>query len=131
MKNYLDGFEVARNVAGKTDPIITRYMHSSVILDRHGKIIATGRNHFAGGLVDTGEGIINKTIHSEINALTKVNIRRLKGATIINYAKTNVASILARPCVNCWPVLAKLEFRKIFYTERGSIDQPTWVEEYF
>lgn len=131
MKNYLDGFEVARNIAGKTDPQITRYLHSSVLLDKRGRIIATGVNHYAGGLVDTGDGIINKSIHSEIHALTKVNIRRLDGAVLINYAKTNVASILSRPCDNCWAVLNKLGLRKVFYSTRSDLTKPRWVEEYF
>jgi tRNA(Arg) A34 adenosine deaminase TadA len=131
MKNHLDGFEVARKAAGKTDPIITRYLHASVLLDRRGKIIAVGRNHFAGGQVDTGDGIIDKSMHSEIDALRKVNIRRLNGAVIINYARTNVASNLARPCPNCWTVLKKLGLRKVFFSIRSELDIPIWVEEYF
>ena len=127
-----DAFEIARS---KTDDaVVTKYQHSSVILDRKGRVISTGKNHWAGNLViadDDADKTIKKTVHAEINALTKVNIRRLRGATIINYAKTNVASNNARPCENCWPILKKLGFRKVFYSVRSPLDKPVWKEEYF
>lgn len=128
-----DPFEVARNLSinFRTAPQVTRYFHSSVILDRKGKIIGQGVNHFRGNIISTPEGPIQKTIHSEIHALEKVNIRRLEGATIVNYGKTNVASILSRPCDNCWAILQKLGFRKVFYTVRADIHKPLWKEEYF
>ena len=132
MRNNADPFELARSIAGRTSPIVTRYLHSSVLLDRKGRIIATGRNHFSGKIVlDVDNAEINKTIHSEIHCLTRVNIRRLSDAVVINYARTNVASIMARPCSNCWAVLTKLGVKKVFYTIRGDINQPTWKEEYF
>ena len=126
-----DPFEVARNTARSADGQVTRYKHGSVILDKKGRTIGTGRNHFRGLIIDTDEGPINKTIHSEVHALERVNIRRLDDAVIINYAQTNVASILARPCDNCWAVLKKLGFRKVFYTVRSDLDKPLWKEEYF
>lgn len=131
MKSYLDGFELARKITDKSDPIITRYLHGSVVLDRRGRVIATGRNHFAGGTVDTGEGIIPKSIHAEVHALTRLNIRRLNDATMINYSRTKVASNLARPCDNCWAILEKLGFKKVFYSIRSDLNKPKWQEEYF
>lgn len=124
-----DAFDIAKNATKNSEPIITRYRHSSVILDRKGRIISVGRNHYTGKVIHTDEGPIKKTIHSEIHALTQVNIRRLEGATIINYARTNVASILAKPCPNCNEVLKKLGFKKVFYTVRSELDKPKWVEE--
>ena len=126
-----DPFDIARDIAGRTHPQVTRYLHSSVISDRKGRVIGVGRNYFAGLVIDTEEGPISRTVHSEIHALSRVNIRRLEGAVIYNYAKTNVASILARPCGNCWAILRKLGFRKVFYTIRGPIDTPLWKEERF
>lgn len=132
MKNLREPKEVARLIAGRTDPQVTKYFHSSVILDRQGRVIATGVNHFSGKFIFLeGEGELDKTVHSEVHALQKVNIRRLDGAVIINYAKTNVASILARPCENCWTILAKLGFKKVFYTTRSDLTKPLWVEERF
>lgn len=129
----MDAFDLARVTANKSNSSgVTRYQHSSVILDRKGRTIASGRNHFAGLIIETDDGNeINKTVHSEVHALTKVNIRRLNGATVINYARTNVAAILARPCPNCWAMLKKLGFKKVFYTERSDLDKPVWVEERF
>jgi len=133
MSRYRDPFDAARNIAGRTDPQVTRYRHASVILDTEGRIIGTGVNHFRGKIVQSieGDGLIDKTIHSEVHALEKVNIRRLDNAVIINYARTNVASILARPCPNCWAVLKHLGFKKVFYTTRSDLVKPTWVEERF
>lgn len=131
MKQYLDAFEVARDTSKKASASNTKYRHSSVIVDRKGRIISTGRNYFAGNTVDTGEDIIDKSVHSEIHALSKVDIRRLDGAVIVNHARTNVASILARPCQNCWPILKKLGFKKVFYSTRSDSDNPEWKEEYF
>lgn len=125
----MDPFDTARSAATRASPIVTRYHHSSVILDRKGKVIAVGRNHYKGEWVYTDEGPIKKTVHSEIHALTQVNIRRLDGATMINYAKTNVAAILARPCDSCYAVLRKLGFKKVFYTVRSDIHKPLWREE--
>lgn len=129
---YHDAFDLARKTAGKTDPQITRYRHASVILDRRGRVIATGVNHWRGKIIYVeSEGLLNKTIHSEVHALEKVNIRRLGDAVIINYARTEVASILARPCLNCWSVLKRLGFRKVFYSVRSDLTRPVWVEERF
>lgn len=129
---YHDPFDTARNIAGRTDPQITRYRHASVILDRRGRIIGQGVNHWRGRIIYVQtEGLLNKTIHSEVHALERVNIRRLDDATIINYARTEVASILARPCENCWAVLKRLGFKKVFYTVRSDLAKPTWVEERF
>lgn len=131
-QDQMDAFDRARVTAAKSNSSgVTRYQHSSVILDRKGRTIASGRNHFAGLIIETEEGEINKTVHSEVHALTKVNIRRLSGATMVNYARTNVAAILARPCPNCWTMLKKLGFTKVFYTERSDLDKPVWVEERF
>lgn len=125
----MDAFDKAKAVANKADPIVTSYLHSSVILDRKGRIIGVGKNNFAGRVIDTPDGPIKKTIHSEVDALRKVDIRRLEGATIINYARTNVAAIMARPCENCLAVLKKLGFTKVFYTVRSDLDKPLWREE--
>lgn len=129
----MDAFDLARVTATKSNSSgVTRYQHSSVILDRKGRIIASGRNHFAGLVIESEEGTeINKTVHSEVHALTKVNIRGLNGATVVNYARTNVAAILARPCSNCWTMLKKLGFKKTFYTVRSDLNKPMWVEERF
>lgn len=127
----MDAFDTARNAAQRATPIVTRYLHSSVLLDRKGKVISVGRNHYAGEVLQTDEGPIHKTVHSEIHALYQVNVRRLEGATIINYACTNVASILARPCDSCWAILKKLGFKKVFYTTRSSLTEPLWKEELF
>jgi tRNA(Arg) A34 adenosine deaminase TadA len=132
MSRTPDFFDIARDTAAKSDARVTKYQHASVILDRKGRVIATGKNHFAGLIIETEDGgLINKTIHSEVHALQKVNIRRLTGATIINYGRTNVAAILSRPCDNCWAILAKLGFSKVIYTVRSSIDKPLWREESF
>ncbi len=128
---YQDAFDIARDTAEKSAPIVTRYQHSSVILDRRGRIIASGRNHFAGLVINTSSGLINKTIHAEVHALSKVNIRRLDNATIINYGRTNIAAILSRPCDNCWTILEKLGFAKVFYTVRSDLQKPLWREESF
>ena len=131
---FTDPFDVAKNIAGRTDPIVTRYFHSSVLLDRRGRIISTGRNHFTGSIitaVDSENDFIAKTIHSEVHALSRVNIRRLAGATIINYARTNVSSILSRPCPNCWRILEKLGLKKVFYSTLSDMLTPSWQEEYF
>jgi deoxycytidylate deaminase len=127
-----DAFERARKAATHSSASVTRYSHSSVILDRNWKIIATGKNHFAGKVIETGDGhAIDKTIHSEVNALSKVNIRRLRGAILINYSRTNVASNLSRPCDNCWAILSKLGLAKVFYSVRSDLNKPIWVEERF
>lgn len=126
-----DAFETARLLANKSDPLVTRYIHASVILDRKGRIIGQGKNHYRGKMILSDEGTyISKTVHSEVHALEKVDIRRLNGATMINYGRTNVAAILSRPCNNCLAILKKLGFRKIFYTIRSDIINPRWQEEY-
>lgn len=129
MSRYRDPFDSARKIAGKTDPQVTNYFHSSVILDRRGRIISSGVNHFTGNSITVDDEPLSKTIHSEIHALRKVNIRRLSGATMINYARTNVSSNLARPCPSCWAILKKLGFRKIFYSTRSPLDSINWKEE--
>lgn len=131
MSRYRDPFDVAKKIAGKTDPQVTRYLHSAVILDRKGRIIGTGVNHYVGGLVtayDTGLPL-EKTVHAEIHALQKVGIRKLQGATMINYMRTNVASALSKPCPNCMAIIQKLGFRKLYYSVRSDLDNPTWKEE--
>lgn len=126
-----DAFDIAKAAAIKSSPLVTRYLHSSVILDRKGRVIAVGKNHFTGKMVMSDDGHpIKKTIHSEVHALNQVNIRRLDGATIINYARTNVASNMARPCGNCLIILRKLGFKKMFYSVRSSLAKPIWIEEY-
>ena len=131
MNRYVDPFDKARKLAGKTDPVVTGYYHSSVILDRKGRIISTGVNHFNGHqIIVPSEGEIDKTIHSEVHALTKVNIRRLNDAVMINYARTNVRTIMSRPCATCWAILTKLGFRKVIYSVRSaSLESPIWKEE--
>lgn len=131
MSRYRDPFDLAKKLAGKTDPIVTNYYHSSVILDREGRIIGSGVNHYNGKSITIPEGILAKSIHSEIHALRKVDIRRLNGATIINYAKTKVATNGSRPCANCWEILSKLGFRKVFYSVRSDLAKPVWIEEKF
>lgn len=133
MSRYRDPFDVAKKLAGKTDPQVTRYMHSSVILDREGRIIGTGVNHFTGEsiIADDTNLPLDKTIHSEIHALRKVGIRKLQGATIINYSRTNVATNLSYPCPNCYAILKKLGFRKMFYSVRSDLVIPMWQEERF
>lgn len=128
----IDSFDIAKRATKKSNPSVTKYRHASVILDKKGRIIAVGRNHWAGHTLEIDEGgTINKTVHSEIDALRRVNIRRLSGATIINYARTRVSSNEARPCVNCWPLLKKLGFTKVFYSIRSDLSKPVWVEEKF
>lgn len=128
-----DPFDKARKIAGKTKPGITHYFHSSVILDRNGNMIGSGVNHWAGKQIYVpAEGYIDKTVHSEAHALTKVNIRRLNGAVIINYARTNVRTILSRPCPTCWEILKKLGFRKVIYSTEGfGFKSTSWQEEWF
>lgn len=129
---YRDPFDLARQIAKNSDPKVTRYLHASVILDRKGRIIGTGKNHFIGGRVLTEEGVyIDKTVHSEAHALRQVDIRRLDDAVIINYGRTNTSAILSRPCANCWTILSKLGFKKVFYTTRSNLMKPLWVEEKF
>lgn len=133
MSRYRDPFDVAKKIAGRTDPIVTDYLHSSVIMDKNGKIISTGVNHFAGSIItadDTGLPL-EKTVHSEVHALTKVGVRKLQGATIINYGRTNVATNLSKPCPNCMAILSKLGFRKLYYSTRSNLDNPIWQEERF
>jgi len=129
-----DVFEICRHTADKSSPLVTRYAHASVILDNKARIISKGKNYWSGKFIQADDEIdkqIKKTVHSEIDALSKVNVRRLDGAIIINYARTNVASNLSKPCDNCWAVLKKLGFRKVFYSIRSQLDKPTWREEYF
>lgn len=131
MSRFYDPFEKARKLAGKTDPQVTRYLHSSVILDRQGRIIGTGVNHYTGSKViadDTGLPL-NKTIHSEIAALHKVGIRKLGGATMINYARTKVATNMAYPCPICMTLIKQLGFRKLMYSVRSGLKNPLWKEE--
>jgi len=133
MSRYRDPFDLARHIAGRTDPIITRYLHSAVIISRRGDVIGTGVNHFRGRnvFVESENNWLDKTVHAEVHALSKVNIRWLSDAVVISYARTNVASILARPCPNCWEMLKHLGFRKVFYSTRSELDKPVWREEKF
>ena len=119
-----DVFEMARKAANRACPMmITRYRHASVILDRKGRVIATGVNYYEGGI---------KTVHSEFHALHQVDVRKLDGAVIVNYARTGAHTILARPCErSCWPILRKLGFKKVIYTEPSPLAAPLWREEFF
>ena len=126
-----DVFELARKAAEKSSPQVTKYRHSSIIIDRTGKILSTGYNHFAGKRIQIEDSIINKTIHSEAHALTKVNLKKLDNSVIINYGRTNISAILSRPCPNCWTILKKLGFKKMFYTVRSDLKKSLWKEEYF
>jgi tRNA(Arg) A34 adenosine deaminase TadA len=129
---YRDPFDLARQIADSANPRTTRYLHGSVILDRRGRIIGTGKNHFVGKKILSEDGVyIDKTVHSEAHALQRVDIRRLDDAVIINYGRTNVSAILARPCPTCWAILKKLGFKKVFYTIRSDLKKPVWVEERF
>lgn len=133
MSRYRDPFDVAKKLAGKTDPQVTKYMHSSVILDREGRIISTGVNHFNGLSItadDTGYPL-DKTVHAEAHALTKIGVRKLHGATIINYGRTKVATNPSYPCGSCYAILKKLGFRKLWYSIRSELDTPKWQEERF
>jgi tRNA(Arg) A34 adenosine deaminase TadA len=129
MSRYRDPFDAAKKLAGKTDPQVTHYLHSSVIVDRNGRIIGQGVNHYEGNEIIIDGEPLDRCIHSEIHALRKVGIRKLSGAVMINYARTNIATNMSRPCPNCHAVLKKLGFRKIFYSVRSDIDNPEWKEE--
>lgn len=134
MRTLSDAFDLVKSAAAKHDPQITKYKHTAAIVSRKGQLIATGRNNYQGGQVVTPEGILEKTIHAEIDALYKVSIRKLGGAILVSYARTEVSAVLARPCENCWSVLKKLGFKKVFYTVFISgydADNPTWREEQF
>lgn len=126
-----DAFDIARRIAGTTDPQVTHYLHSTVIVSRRGQIIAKGRNHWRGQIISTAEGPIRRTIHSEVHALEQVNIRRLTDAIVINYCRTAAHTLLARPCDNCWSILQNLGLKKIFYSVRSELDRPLWKEERF
>ncbi len=127
--SYLDAFEVARVTAAKHNPSITKYKHAAVLVSRKGQIIAVGRNYFDGKKVKTDEGVLSRTVHAEINALNKINIRRLDGSVLISFGRTNASIILARPCQNCFAVLKKLGIRKMFYTLSSILNEPIWKEE--
>lgn len=128
---YRDPFDLARQVAYSADPKTTRYLHGSVILDRKGRVIGTGKNHFTGRKILLEGAYVDKTVHSEAHALRRVDIRRLENAVIINYARTKTSAILARPCPTCWAILRNLGFKKVFYTQRSPLMKPIWVEERF
>lgn len=126
-----DPFDLVKQITGRTHPIVTRYLHGSVILDRNGRIISWGQNHFAGRVIRIDDGgLVSKTVHSEVHALSKVNIRGLSGATIINYGKTNVRSILSKPCANCNVIIRQLGFKKLFYSLESPLNSPVWKEVY-
>lgn len=134
MRTLSDAFEVVKNAAAKNDPLVTKYRLAAAIVTRKGQLIATGRNNYQGGIVQTPDGPLDKTIHAEIDALFKVSIRRLQGAVIVVYGRTDASTITSRPCDNCWKVLKKLGFKKVFYTiyvEGVGADNPTWREENF
>ena len=128
---YRDPFDLARQMAYAAEPRTTRYLHGSVILDRKGRIIGTGKNHFIGRQILLEGAYVDKTVHSEAHALRRVDIRRLDDAVMINYGRTATSAILARPCSTCWSILKKLGFKKVFYTERSPLLKPVWVEERF
>jgi deoxycytidylate deaminase len=130
-KHLIDAFSLAANACEDSRPGISRYRHGSVILDSKNRVIAVGRNYWAGTEVITKDSRIKKTVHSEINALTKVNIRRLRGSTVVNFARTNQNVVLSRPCPSCWAVLKKLGIQKVFYTEFSDLTRPLWREERF
>lgn len=131
-----DAFDIAKvlaeKVATSSAPLVTRYKHSAVILDRNNKIISKAKNYFAGTSIVSEEGTdIDKTVHAEIAALAKVNIRRLEGATIIICGRTKVRYIRSAPCASCHAVLKKLKVRKMFYTLMSQLDTPIWAEGIF
>lgn len=132
-----DAFDKAVKATKDTDAIVTKYRHSSIILDREERIIGIGRNHWTGLIIlvdeNTADGssLVKKTTHSEINALSKVNIRRLKGAIILNYGRTNVRTVLSRPCNQCWNILYKLGFNRVWFSLESSLTEPLWKEEIF
>ena len=133
MRTLSNAFDLVKRAA-KHDPQITKYRHSAAIVSRRGELLTIGRNYYDGSTVETEEGVFNKTIHAEINALSKVAVRKLGGATLLSYGRTDVSAILARPCGNCWAVLKKLGFRRVFYTTYVGgydADVPTWKEEIF
>lgn len=134
MRTLSDAFEAVKNAAEKHDPGITKYRHTAAIVTKKGQFISLGRNHYAGGSVETDEGVLDKTIHAEVNALYKVSVRKLQGAILLSYGRTPTSAITARPCSNCWPVLKKFGFKKVFYTifvDGNDAHNPTWKEEYF
>lgn len=134
MKTLSNAFDAVKSAAAKHDPVVTKYRHTAAIITRKGQFIALGKNTYQGGSIELPEGVLFRTIHAEINALYKVSVRRLQGATILSYGRTDVSAITARPCDNCWAVLKKLGFKKVIYTvlvEGYDADTPTWREENF
>lgn len=129
--SFLDSFDAARAAATKHEPGLTKYKHIAIIVTRKGQLIATGRNYNAGESVETDEGLLFRTVHAEINALSKVNIRRLDDASLISFGQTRASIILARPCLNCFTVLKKLQFKRCFYSLPSALDAPIWQEELF
>lgn len=129
----MDIYDQVRNAAQRAEPLgHTQYKHSSAIITSKGKVIAIGRNHYRGETIAADDGHpIHKTVHSEIHALYQVNVRRLQGAIIINYACRR-DTVIARPCDTCWSILKKLGFKKVIYSIHGPIDGPhKWKEEEF
>lgn len=132
MKNNLsDAFDLVKAAAEKHEPQITKYKHSVAIVSRKDSMLCIGRNYYDGKQVNTSDGIMSRTVHAEIDALSKVNIRRLDGAIVISFAQTRATVIKARPCINCWAVLAKLGLSKVFYTMPSPLSAPLWKEEMF
>lgn len=132
----MDVYDAVRNAAARAEPLgHTRYKHSSAIISAKGKTLAIGRNHYRGEVIAADDGHpIHKTVHSEIHALTKVNVRRLSGAIMVNYACTTNAgnAVISRPCDICWAVLRKLGFKKIVYSLHAPVNGPyRWKEELF
>jgi len=129
----LDIYDAVRNAAQRAETLgHTRYKHSSILISAKGKVIAVGRNHFKGEMIAADDGRpIHKTVHSEIHALWQVNVRRLSGATIVNYACRN-DTVVARPCDTCWRILKKLGLKKVIYSIHGPLAGPhKWKEEVF
>lgn len=130
-KTLNDAFDLVKGAAEKHDPQITRYKHTAALISKKDQLIAIGRNYYDGKEIETDEGILSKTIHAEINALSKVNIRRLDGAILLSYSRTKATTRLGRPCDNCYAVLKKLGLKKMFYSMPSSLETPVWKEEQF
>lgn len=120
---------LAQKLAYAACPMVTRYRHGSVIVDRRNRIIGTGRNHFDGCL--SGNVRTLRSVHAEVDALRKVNVRRLSGAFIVNYAMNGSSTVCARPCPTCWAILKNLGFDRVIYSMSGELSRPQWEEVRF
>jgi len=130
-----DIYDRIRNAALSAAPAgATKYLHASALISAKGKVISIGRNHYRGELIEGEFGPIKRTMHSEIHALYQVNVRRLSGATIINYACSNGPNhnaVVSRPCDTCWSILKKLGVKKVLYSAHPQNGKQVWKEERF